>query len=161
MTGPMPSARTGCVDRAGLSIAYVFSSVTVLLFWVMAPATLGAEEEAAEELAPVVAQLDPDGVQRATVIMDSYFYSPDHLVVQVGKPVELLLKSVTILVPHNFIINEPDAGLTVEQNVGAGDSATVRFTPTQRGTFVFYCDKKLLFFPSHREEGMEGRLDVQ
>ena len=25
----------------------------------------------------------------------------------------------------------------------------------------FYCDKKLLFFKSHREKGMEGVLKVQ
>jgi plastocyanin len=49
----------------------------------------------------------------------------------------------------------------VDQDVGDGKSATVRFTPTHPGTFVFYCDKKLLFFKSHREKGMEGRLEVR
>jgi len=27
--------------------------------------------------------------------------------------------------------------------------------------FAFYCDKRLLFFKSHHEKGMEGRLDVR
>ena len=27
---------------------------------------------------------------------------------------------------------------------------------TKPGTYSFYCDKQLLFFPNHREEGMEG-----
>lgn len=93
--------------------------------------------------------------------MDSYSYTPNHIVVRAGKPVELTLTSVTTLTPHNFVLKEPAAGLTVEQDVRAGKTATVRFTPTQPGAFTFYCDKKLLFFASHREKGMEGRLEVR
>jgi heme/copper-type cytochrome/quinol oxidase subunit 2 len=93
--------------------------------------------------------------------LDSYSYSPNHLIVHAGKPVELTLTSETTITPHNFVLKEPAAGLTVEQDVGAGKSMTVRFTPAQPGTFVFYCDKKLLFFKSHREKGMEGRLEVR
>lgn len=93
--------------------------------------------------------------------MDSYSYTPNHIIVRVGKPVELILTSVTILTPHNFVLKEPAAGLMVEQDVRAGKTLTVRFTPTQPGVFTFYCDKKLLFFASHREKGMEGRLEVR
>ncbi len=110
---------------------------------------------------PVVAELDEDGRQRAAIILDSYAFEPDHVVVRVGIPVELTLTSVTIITPHNFILKEPAAGMTVDQHVGAGDTVTVRFVPTQPGTFAFYCDKKLLFFRSHREKGMEGLLEVQ
>ena len=59
--------------------------------------------------------------------------------------------------PHNFIIKE----LAVEQDVGAGKTARVTFTPAQPGMFPIYCDKKLPFFPSHREKGMEGTLEVR
>ena len=48
-----------------------------------------------------------DGVQRATVTLDSYSYTPNHLIVEAGKPVELTLTSVTTIVPHNFIIKGP------------------------------------------------------
>lgn len=106
---------------------------------------------------PVTLQPGADGVQRTAIILDSYSYSPDRLIVQVGQPVELVLTSVTTITPHNFIIKD----LGVEQDVGAGKTVTVRFTPTQPGTFPFYCDKKLLFLPSHREKGMEGRLEVR
>lgn len=106
---------------------------------------------------PVILQPGADGVQQATITLDSYSYSPDHLIVQAGKPVELTLTSVTTITPHNFIIKE----LAVEQDVGAGKTVTVRFTPMQPGTFPFYCDKKLLFLPSHQEKGMEGRLEVR
>lgn len=106
---------------------------------------------------PVTLQPGADGVQRTAIILDSYSYSPDRLIVQAGQPVELALTSVTTITPHNFIIKD----LGVEQDVGAGKTVTVRFTPTQPGTFPFYCDKKLLFLPSHREKGMEGRLEVR
>ncbi len=106
---------------------------------------------------PVVVPISADGVQRATIILDSYSYSPGHLIVEVGKPVELLLTSVTIITPHNFIIKE----LAIEQDVGAGKTIAVTFTPTQVGTFAIYCDKKLPFFPSHREKGMGGKLEVR
>lgn len=110
---------------------------------------------------PVVVEVGADGVQHAAITMDSYSYTPNHLMVQAGKPVELTLTSVTTLTPHNFLLNDPAAGFMLEQDVRAGKSVTVRFTPTQSGTFTFYCDKKLLFFASHREKGMEGRLEVR
>jgi plastocyanin len=110
---------------------------------------------------PIVLETGSDGVQRAAMTLDSYAYAPNHLIVQVGKPVELSLTSVTVLTPHNFVMKEPAAGLMVDQNVSAGKSLTIRFTPEQIGVFTFYCDKKLLFFASHREKGMEGRLEVR
>lgn len=110
---------------------------------------------------PVEAAIGVDGVQRITLTLDSYSYRPNHVIVQAGKPLELTLTSVTMITPHNFVLNDPAAGLAVEQDVGAGKSVTVRVTPMQAGTFTFYCDKKLLFFQSHREKGMEGRLEVR
>ena len=102
-----------------------------------------------------------DGVQRATVTLDSYSYTPNHMIVETGKPLELTLTSVTTIIPHNFIIKEPNAGLSVEQDVSAGKTVTIVFTPTQPGTFPFYCDKRLWPLPSHRDKGMEGKLEVR
>ncbi len=107
---------------------------------------------------PVPATVGADGIQRATLVLDSYSYSPSHFTVQVGKAVELTLTSVTTLTPHNFVLK--DGGLSIEQDVGAGKTVVVKFLPNQTGAFTFYCDKQLLFFKSHREKGMEGRLDV-
>ncbi len=139
----------------------------LVVFWVAVPfpawESVGrafAETET-EPSAPFIAELGEDGVQRATIVLDSYSYSPDHLVVQAGRPVELTLTSVTFITPHNFILKDPAAGFEVDGGVGAGDTEIIRFTPTVAGTYTFYCDKKLLFFPSHREEGMEGRLEVR
>jgi plastocyanin len=108
-----------------------------------------------------IVPIDSDGVQRLTMVLDSYSYSPDHIIVQAGRPVELLLTSVTTFTPHNFILKDEAAGLSLDGDVGAGKKLTLKFTPTQKGTFAFYCDKKLLFFASHREKGMEGKLEVR
>jgi heme/copper-type cytochrome/quinol oxidase subunit 2 len=106
---------------------------------------------------PFVVPVAPDGVQRATMILDSYSYAPSHLIVELGKPVELTLTSITFITPHNFIIKE----LSVEQDVGAGKTVVVTFTPSQVGTFPIYCDKRLWPLPSHRDKGMEGILEVR
>lgn len=110
---------------------------------------------------PFTVPTDSDGVQRTTVILDSYSYEPAHLIVEKGKRVELTLKSVTILTPHNFIVKDPAGSLSVEQDVSAGKTAVLKFTPTQAGTFPIYCDKRLWPLPSHRDKGMEGILEVR
>ena len=120
-----------------------------------------AQEKPAVSPPPVTAEVGPDGVQRASITVDSYSFTPSHLIVQAGKSVELTLTSVTTLTPHNFIIKEPASGLSVAQEVGPRGMAKVIFTPTKPGIYVYYCDKKLPFFPSHREQGMEGRLEVR
>lgn len=86
---------------------------------------------------------------------------PDHLVVEKGKPVELTLTSATIIIPHNFIIKDPAGSLSIEQDVSAGKTVTVRFVPTRPGLFPFFCDKRLWPMDSHRDKGMEGLLEVK
>ena len=110
---------------------------------------------------PLMVSVAVDGVQRATVTLDSYSYTPNHLIVEAGKPVELTLTSVTTLIPHNFIIKDPAGRLSVEQDVSAGKTVTIIFTPTQSGLFPIYCDKRLWPLPSHRDKGMEGTLEVR
>ena len=113
--------------------------------------------QAADMAPPFVVPMGADGVQRATITLDSYSYTPNHVIVEAGKPVELTLTSVTTLTPHNFIIKE----LFVEQDVSAGKTVVVKFTPAQAGTFPIYCDKRLWPMPSHRDKGMEGTLEVR
>jgi heme/copper-type cytochrome/quinol oxidase subunit 2 len=117
--------------------------------------------EPSESGPPVLISVAADGVQRATVTLDSYSYTPNHLIVEAGKPVELTLTSVTTIIPHNFIIKDPAGSLSVEQDVSAGKTVTITFTPTQPGTFPIYCDKRLWPLPSHRDKGMEGKLEVR
>ena len=133
------------------------------IFWLLTliDMTIVHAAEPSQSGPPVVIPVATDGVQRATVTLDSYSYNPNHLIVEAGKPVELTLSSVTTIIPHNFIIKDPAGRLSVEQDVSAGKTVTITFTPTQPGIFPIYCDKRLWPFPSHRDKGMEGKLEVR
>ena len=104
---------------------------------------------------------DVEGTQRATIIMESYTFTPNKFVVERGKPVELILRNESFLIPHNFLLDAPSGDRLVEVSVSAGESATVQFTLAEPGEYPFYCDEEFLFFPNHREEGMEGRITVR
>ncbi|MEO8224185.1 MAG: cupredoxin domain-containing protein [Gammaproteobacteria bacterium] len=108
---------------------------------------------------PVTLTVDADGVQRAAIVLDSYSYTPSHLIVSVGKPVELTLTKEGFA-PHDFVIDDTASGLSIKQGVG-GDPVKLKFTPTRTGTFAFYCSKKIPFGGTHRKKGMEGILEVR
>lgn len=104
--------------------------------------------------------LGDDGVQRIEILADSYFFSPNYLVVKTGIPVELTLRRETLLVPHNFILELAADDIRIERELGR-EGNILRFTVTTPGKYPFYCSKKLLFFESHRHKGMEGVLDAR
>lgn len=106
-----------------------------------------------------IAKFDPDGVQRVRVESGGYFFKPAHIVVKVNVPVELLVSRESGITPHNLVIKAPETGIAVEEELAA-ESKKITFTATAVGTYPFYCGKKLLFFASHRERGMEGVLEV-
>ncbi|HXV83003.1 MAG TPA: cupredoxin domain-containing protein [Candidatus Binatia bacterium] len=109
----------------------------------------------------VAVPVSKDNVQRLEIIVDSYSFTPSRFVVKQNIPVELIFKSVSWVVPHNFVLKSPEAGLTIEQEIEAGETTVLRFTPTRIGEFKFSCTKKLLFFPSHEDQGMVGILVVE
>ena len=135
-------------------------ALLVTLVVALLPALPAAAADAPAE-APVTASLDADGVQRAAMVLDNYSYSPSHLIVQAGKPVELTLTRASSFTPHNLIIDDPASGLSINQDVPGSKSVKLNFTPTRTGSFTFYCDKKAPFMPSHRDKGMEGVLEVR
>ena len=100
-----------------------------------------------------------DGVQRVRIEGGSYFFKPNHVIVQVNVPVELTVSVERSLIPHTIVIQSPEAGITVDQSLSS-DAKTIRFIPTAVGKYHFYCKNQLLFFKSHREKGMEGVLEV-
>jgi plastocyanin len=110
---------------------------------------------------PFVAETGADGMQRATITLDSYSYAPARVVVTAGQPVELTLVSAASVVAHDFVVDDPASGLALRQDVGAGKTVKLVFTPPNRGTFAFYCSKKPPFLKSHRARGMEGVLEVR
>ena len=69
---------------------------------------------------------------------------------------KLTLKSDATIIPHNFTLNAPDAGINIDQNVSHGKAVVVEFTPTKAGEYPFFCGKD-----SHAEKGMTGTLVVK
>lgn len=127
--------------------------MTILLLVFLASNVLAEEKK-------VVASIGADGVQRVEMVGGSYFFDPNYVIVKVNVPVEIKIKKESGLVPHDFVIKAPEAGIDVRVDLGK-EPKTIRFTPTKVGEYPFYCAKKLLFFESHREKGMKGILKVQ
>ena len=113
----------------------------------------------AEEIKPYIAAIDSDGIQRVAVSIGSYYLNPNHIIVKVNVPVELTVTKESGITPHNFVIKETDADIEVSESLSTTPKS-IRFTPKKVGEYQFYCDKRLLFFKSHREKGMKGILEV-
>jgi plastocyanin len=129
-------------------------SVMILLLLVFLATNARAEEK------KVVATIGADGVQRVEMVGGSYFYDPNYVVVKVNVPVEIKIRKEEGMLPHNFVMNAPEAGMDIRVELETKPT-TIRFTPTKVGKYPFYCDKKFLFFKSHRDKGMKGILEVQ
>ena len=125
------------------------------------PIVIAETGETESNTDPVTATMGADGIQRLTITLDSYTFTPDYIIVQSGKPVEFTLKNVATLAPHNFRIDAKEDDLQLDEDVKAGKTATVIFMPDKAGVYEFYCDKKLPFSRSHREKGMVGKLEVR
>jgi len=119
---------------------------------------LGAAEQ--KTVKEFTATIDPDGVQRVEILGGGYFFDPNYVIVKVNVPVELKVRKESGFVPHDIVMKEPEAGIDFAEDLSTTPK-TITFTPTKVGKYPFYCSKKLLFFASHREKGMEGTLDVR
>jgi len=117
-----------------------------------------ALEEAATQEA-YKAAVDADGVQRVEISGGEYFFRPSHIIVKKDVPVELKVKKESGIIPHNFIISAPEAGMDIKESMSS-EPKIIRFTPTKSGKYPFYCDKKLPFAKGHRAKGMEGSIEV-
>ena len=118
----------------------------------------GEQRRVAPEPAQVV-EVDQDGVQRVTVIAGSYFFKPSHVVVKANTPVEIVASREAGIVPHDLVIQAPDGGTLVQQDL-ATEPRKIAFTPRKPGKYPMYCSKKPPLMASHRERGMEGILEV-
>jgi plastocyanin domain-containing protein len=109
---------------------------------------------------PYKAVKDNDGIQRIEIVGGSYFFDPNHIIVEVNIPVELKVKKdAQYRLPHMIVIKAPEAGIDISESLST-EPKIIRFTPIKTGKYVFYCAKKFLFFKSHRDKGMEGVLEV-
>ncbi len=106
-----------------------------------------------------VIEIGADGVQRIEVIAGSYYFNPNVIVVKANVPVELRVRKEAGITPHNMVLKAPEAG--IDFSVSLGTKATsVTFTPTKTGKYPFSCTHKLLFFKSHKDQGMTGIIEV-
>jgi plastocyanin len=105
------------------------------------------------------AVLEADGVQRLQVLGGSYFFDPNVIVVKVNVPVELSLTKEPGFVPHNMLVEAPEAGISFNAEMKKKPSV-VKFTPTKVGRYPISCDKRFLWTKTHKERGMEGFIDV-
>jgi len=130
---------------------------TVLLFalLLLLPAAAFSGDESKAYTATVAA----DGKEHITITGGSYFFRPDKIVVKVNVPVELTVVAEPSIIPHDFVLKDAAASIDISTHISTVPK-TFEFTPTKAGEYKFYCDKKFLFFKSHREHGMEGTLKV-
>ncbi|MGC1455407.1 MAG: cupredoxin domain-containing protein [Nitrospirota bacterium] len=108
----------------------------------------------------VVATVGADGVQRVEVIGGDYYFDPNYIVVKVNVPVELTVKKASGYIPHDMIVKAPEAGIDFKADLNDKKPEIIKFTPTKVGKYDMFCDKKLLWFKSHKDRGMDGTIEV-
>jgi plastocyanin domain-containing protein len=107
----------------------------------------------------VVAAVDPDGVQRVAMTGGEYYFDPNVIVVKVNVPVELTVKKEAGITPHDISVKAPEAGIDFKTDLST-EPKSIKFTPTKAGKYPFECNKRFLFFKSHKDRGMHGVLEV-
>ncbi len=100
--------------------------------------------------------------QTIRIELGDFRFTPDKIHVPAGAQVELELVNTDTLTPHDFVLKAPEIQLDMIVNVPPRKTVTTQFiVPAWPGVYPFYCSKKLWFFKSHRERGMEGQLIVE
>jgi plastocyanin domain-containing protein len=107
----------------------------------------------------LIATVDADGIQRVDVLGGSYYFDPNTIVVKVNVPVELKVRKEPGMAPHSIAIHAPEAGIDFSEALST-EPKVIPFVPTKAGKYPFVCDKRFLFFKSHKDRGMEGVLEV-
>lgn len=88
-------------------------------------------------------------VKEFTITAFSFGYSPSAINVNEGDTVRITITSQDTA--HTFTISE----LGVNEQLPAGQTRTIEFVASKKGTFAFYCA-----VPGHRAGGMEGHIIV-
>jgi len=107
----------------------------------------------------VTARTGADGFQAVDIEVHSFYFKPNRIVVEAGKPVELTLKFKSLFAPHNMTCKHPDAGISIDKSKGIisfDPTKHVRFTPTKAGEYEFFCG-----VGSHMMKGMTGTIVVR
>ncbi len=109
---------------------------------------------------PFIVNIGPDGIQRVEIVGGSYFFKPSYILVKAHVPVEISIRKEGGLIPHDFVLNAPEAGMDFKVELSS-ETRIIRFTPAKPGKYEFHCDKKSPFSSqTHAEKGMKGILEV-
>ena len=92
--------------------------------------------------------------------LGSYYIKPNKISVKASETVILNITNKATLIPHNLVIEAPEADIHIKVDVSAGKSANVTLTPAKSGIYEMSCAKKPPFGKSHKEKGMHGILEV-
>jgi len=103
----------------------------------------------------VTAELGAGRFQEVAIDVESFYFKPNRIKVIVNIPVRITLKSGALIIPHNFSLHAPEAGIDIDQNIGHGQTAIVEFIPAKTGQYSFFCAKD-----GHAHKGMTGTLVV-
>ena len=82
----------------------------------------------------------------------NFKFEPSTVSVKQGDKIKVVFKSTAGF--HDFNIEGLVPAVATKQ-IGAGESETVEFTASKKGTFKYYCS-----VGKHRAQGMEGTLTV-
>ena len=107
----------------------------------------------------MTARTDAHGVQVVDVDVHSFYFKPNRIVVDAGKPVDITLHFKSFFVPHNFTCFDTDAGISASTGAGFMSfhrTKHVRFTPGKPGEYGFFCH-----VGNHAKKGMTGTIVVR
>jgi plastocyanin len=120
-------------------------AISTIIFTALISLTVSAQETGYQYTVHI-SSVNEEGSQRIEITGGEYFFNPNYIIVTKGIPVELVVRK------------EP--GMAIKDSISTQEHI-IHFTPAKSGRYPFYCDKKLLFFKSHRGKGMEGILEVR
>ena len=98
-------------------------------------------------------------IQKVDVDVHSFYFKPNRIIVQMGKPVDMTVHFHSWFAPHTLTCIDQDAGVNVDVRTGAfsfGSTKRARFTPTKTGEYEFFCH-----VDHHAKKGMKGSIVVQ
>ena len=139
---------------AGAAVALVGTAVALFVL-----AGCGGTPGSKVGVNEVTARTGADGVQTVDIEVHSFYFKPNRIVVEAGKPVELTLKFKSLFAPHNMTCEHLDAGISIDKSKGIisfSPTKHVRFTPAKPGEYEFFCG-----VGSHMMKGMTGTIVVR
>jgi plastocyanin len=135
---PFPAPRPLTVTAPGLAVA-----------------ALPAPIQAPVQTAPV-AQAAQAATEVKMVATDLKF-NPPTIQAKVGQPIKVILENKGAI-EHDVAfptIKADKLGASLKAVAKAGQTATLEFTPTAKGSYEYVCT-----IPGHKEAGMKGKINV-